>query len=119
MWARVIELMLAFWLAISPFVFDYPGHITFYWTTDFVCSALIALFSLLSFHLPLRKMHLCSLLVAFYLVSLGFILKDSPLQPALQNYLVLGITFLMLNIVPTDASDQPQPWKDFYRKKSD
>ncbi len=116
MWARVVEFMLACWLAISPFIFAYPDDATFFWTTDFVTSAAIVFFALVSFYGPLKKMHLCNLLAAFYLIVLGFIFKESPLQHALQNYVVVGITLLMLAIVPTDASQQPKPWRDFYNE---
>ena len=115
MWPRVIEFMLACWLAISPFIFNYPKSTTFFWVNDFGCSVAIAFFALISFYEPLRKMHLCNLLMAFYLIILGFIFKESSLQSALQNYVVLGIIFLMIAIVPTDASEQPKPWRDFLK----
>lgn len=112
MWARVIEFMLACWLALSPFIFTYPDDATFFWANDFICSTAITFFALISFYIPLRKMHLCNLLIAFYLIALGFIFKES----SAQNYVVLGILFLMLAIIPTDASLQPKPWRDFYNK---
>lgn len=114
MWARVVEFMLACWLAISPFIFAYPGNAVFLWANDFITSIIIAFFSLISFYEPLRKMHLCNLLVAFYLMALTYILQGVSMESALQNYMVLGILFLMLAIIPTDASAQPKPWRDFY-----
>ena len=116
MWARVIEFMLACWLAISPFIFAYPGQATLYWVNDFICSVAIAFFSLISYYAPLRKMHLCNLVVAFYLIALNIIFNESPIQNGLQNYEVLGIILLMLAIIPTDASQQPKPWRDFYKE---
>ena len=114
MWARVVEFMLACWLAISPFIFAYPSKATFFWANDFITSVLIAFFALISFYAPLKKMHLCNLLVALYLIALAFVLKGDPMESTLQNYMVLGILFLMIAIVPTDASSSPQPWRDFY-----
>ncbi len=116
MWARVVEFMLACWLAISPFIFAYPSDVSFFWVNDFATSVVIGFFSLISFYRPLKKMHLCNLLVSAYLIALPYIFKDSPMQPALQNYMVLGLIFFMLAIVPTDASHQPKPWRDFYKE---
>lgn len=117
MWARILELLLAAWLAISPFLFTYTSHATLFWTTDYICTASITLFSLLSFYLPLRKMHLFNLLIAIYLMTLPFIFKEIPNQSPLQNYMVLGILLLMVAIMPTDAHKQPKPWRDFYHEK--
>ncbi|MBP7074632.1 MAG: hypothetical protein KBA81_04530 [Rhabdochlamydiaceae bacterium] len=116
MWARVIEFMLACWLAISPFIFAYPDEAIFFWVSDFGCSVAIAFFAFISFYDPLKKMHLCNLFAAFYLIALGFCSKESFLHYALQNYIVLGILLLMLAIIPTDASQQPKPWRDFYNE---
>ena len=116
MWARVVEFMLGCWMAISPFIFAYPSKAALFWATDFGCSVAIAFFAFISFYAPLRKMHLCNLFIGFYLIALGFILTESPLHNALQNYVVLGIILLMLAIIPTDASQQPKPWLDFYKE---
>src|SRR5882757_1151732 len=114
MWARVVEFMLACWLALSPFIFGYPSDVPFFWVNDFATSVVIAFFALISFYPPLKKMHLCNLLVSFYLIALPYFFKDSSMQYILQNYMVLGLIFLMLAIVPTDAIQQPKPWRDFY-----
>lgn len=114
MWARVVEFMLACWLAISPFIFAYPKEITFFWANDFICSVMIAFFSLVSFYRPLQKMHLCNLLIAFYLIALAYFFRDSGLDALLQNYVILGYLYLMIALIPTDSSKQPKPWRDFY-----
>src|ERR1700733_6050280 len=72
MWARVVEFMLACWLAISPFIFRYPGNDMFLWANDFVCASLVALFALLSFWHPLRNIHLLTLGVALWLWCMGY-----------------------------------------------
>jgi len=116
MWARVVEFMLACWLAVSPFIFQYPDDAIFFWCSDLITSSLIAFFALISIYLPLRKMHLCNLIVSFYLIAVAYFLKESPLQGALQNYVVLGLLLLMIAIVPTDADKPPKPWRDFYHR---
>ena len=114
MWARIVEFMLACWLAISPFIFGYPSGISFFWINDLICSSLIIFFSLICYYKPLRKMHLFNLLIAFYLIIVSYALKSSPFYQPLQNYIVLGILLLMLALVPSEASKPPMPWRDFY-----
>ncbi len=116
MWARVIEFMLACWLATSPFIFSFPDDAMLYWFIDFGCSAAIAFFAFTSFYDPLTKMHLFNLVPAFFLIVLGFCATESFLQYAIQNYIILGILLLMFAIIPTDASQQPKPWRDFYNE---
>lgn len=116
MWARVIEFSIACWLAISPFIFNYPDEALFFWFSDLISSSLLAFFSLVSFYKPLRKMHLCNLLVSFYLVALAYIFKESAYPEPLQNYVVLGILLLMLAIIPSEAEKPPVPWREFYKK---
>lgn len=68
MWARITELFVAFWLAITPFIFHDQSLSVQLW----ICAFLIALFALLSFWNRLRKMHLCTLGVALWLWGLGY-----------------------------------------------
>ncbi|NGX38982.1 MAG: hypothetical protein KR126chlam1_00300 [Chlamydiae bacterium] len=116
MWARVVEFMIAVWLAISPFIFGYPDQSFFYWTNDLICSSLIAFFALISFYTRLRKMHLCQLFVSLWLFSVSFYLRTTGLQAPLQNYVVIAFLLLMIAIVPTDATQPPKPWRDFYKR---
>ena len=115
MWARVVEFMLACWLSISPFVFRYPDEATFFWANDLTCSSLIAIFALISYRVSLRKMHLCNLIIAIYLIALSYFLQSSTYYEALQNYMVLGILLLMIAIIPTHADKPPKAWQDYYK----
>ncbi len=114
MWARVVEFMLAMWLAISPFIFRYPDDAHFFWANDFIVATFISLFSLGSIYKPLRKLHLVNLVTALYLIFLSYLLKDSPMYEALQNYMVLGILILMTAIIPSEADKSPVPWRKYY-----
>ncbi len=116
MWPRVVEFMLACWLAISPFIFSYPGSALFLWFNDFSCASLMAIFSLLSYYEHLRKLHLCNLAISLYLISLSYFFKGSTFEAPLQNYMVLGLLLLMIAILPTDADKPPKPWRDFYKE---
>lgn len=116
MWARVVEFMLAMWLAISPFIFKYPDDARFFWANDFTIATLIAFFSLSSIYKSLRKIHLVNLAIALYLIFLSYLFQDSPMYAALQNYMVLGIIILMTGIIPAEASKPPVPWRKFYEE---
>ncbi len=115
MWARVVEFMLALWLAISPFIFGYPDSAFFFLINDFSCSTLLAFFSLICYYKPFRKMHLLNLLIACYLIALAYIFKQSPHQALLQNYMVIGLLLLMIGLVPTESEKPPHSWRDFYK----
>lgn len=114
MWARVVEFMLACWLAVSPFVFGH-GERTFLWVNDFACAALIATFSLASFVRP--RLHLGNLAVALWLVVAVFVGADAPPSPARQNHMVFGLLLGMVAIVPSHASTPPTAWIEYNRRK--
>jgi hypothetical protein len=114
MWARVIEVMLACWLAISPFIFRHSPGETFLKLTDPLCAVAIAVFSLLSYRPSLEKLHLLNLVVAGWLIGAGFFAAASPPPPALQNEVVVGLLLLMFAILPSHASLPPRSWREFY-----
>jgi hypothetical protein len=116
MWARVVEFMVACWLALSPFIFHYKAEETFLWANDFICSFLISCFAFLSYYEPIRKIHLLSLGVSFWLFYAGYHTFPEPATGALQNYVVVSLVLMMLNIIPTDSSLPPRPWRDFFEK---
>lgn len=113
MWARIVEFMLALWLALSPFIFGYSEDAIIFWCNDLISSSLIAFFALICYYKPLRKMHLCNLLMAIWLIVIGFISKEIPPPPFLQNYVVFGILLLMIALVPSESEKPPKPWRDF------
>jgi hypothetical protein len=114
MWARVVEFMIACWLAMSPFIFSHPPEQTELWANDFTCSILVALFALFSFWDPLRKIHLLTLGAAFWLCWLGYSTFPIPASKALQNDLVVGIILLMLAIIPSHSEQPSRSWREFY-----
>ncbi|MDP1608003.1 MAG: hypothetical protein Q8L98_01670 [Chlamydiales bacterium] len=117
MWARVIEFMLAIWLALSPFILRYPSHETFFWINDLVCACLVALFALVSFWYPLRKIHLLTIGIALWLWSLGYSNFPEQTSPPLENSVVIGLLLLILAIVPSHASLPSHSWQEFMKRK--
>ncbi|HEY4255514.1 MAG TPA: SPW repeat protein [Chlamydiales bacterium] len=115
MWARIIELMLACWLSLSPFIFHHPSESTFLWNNDLVCGAFVALLALLSFWNPIEKIHLAIFPISVYLVIAAF--TNSP-SPAIENHLVLGLLLAMLSLVPSHAESPPRQWIEFLKKRN-
>lgn len=113
MWARVVELLLAVWLALSPFIFPDSTQEIFLWT----CALLVALFALLSFWNSLGKMHLVTLGVALALLGLGYRTFPEISPPPQENATVVGLLLLMLAIVPSHAHRPPRSWQAFLNKK--
>lgn len=114
MWARIIELMLASWLAVSRFIFNEP--FSFWTVNELICAALIALFSLCSFHPKLEKIYLCHYAIVFWFFYLTFS-HGAPLPPYLQNYQVLALLVLMTAIIPSHSHLPPRPWQRFLLRK--
>jgi len=113
MWARVIEFMLACWLAVSPLVFSHAPGRTLVWVADYSCAVLVASAALLSFHSRLRRCHLLHLPVAGAMILLGLLMPDTISDPAAQNYLVVALLLGMFAIVPSRAAQPPRAWREF------
>ena len=117
MWARVVEFMLACWLALSPFILHYPASETFRWANDFICAFLVALFALLSFWPPLRKIHLLTLGIALWLWGLGYSSFPDMTPPAHENSVIIGLILLMIAIVPNHSHLPTPSWQEFLNKR--
>lgn len=118
MWARVVEVMLGCWLAISPFIFNHPVEKSVWWMNDLCSGFAVITLALLSFWNPIRYAHLALVLVALWLIGLGYLAAPYPTPPALQNDLMVGLLLLMFAIIPNEASLPPKKWRDFWMKES-
>ncbi len=114
MWARVVEIMLAVWLALSPFVFHFSPDATLLWVNDFSCAALIALLGFLSLAKPLRHVHLLSLAVGTWLIAFAYSAGLPPPAWA-QNDIIVGLLVVMFAIIPSDATEPPPSWREIER----
>jgi hypothetical protein len=119
MWARVIEVMLGCWLAVSPFVFRHPADDRVLWFNDLFSALIIIVLALVSFWPPLRFAHIANLAIALWLIAFGFWASSYPAPPALQNNIVVGLLLLMFAIFPNEATRPPRPWRDLLAKRSD
>lgn len=111
MWPRVSEIILGLWLILSPFAFGTPSHKWASWVADLSAGILTILLALASLLTPLRKAHLAIFLVAIALMGFGYI--SSPVTPALQNDLLMGLLLMMFAIVPSEASIPPRTWREY------
>lgn len=115
MWARHMELMLGLWLVVSPFALRHDPAQTWLWIHDLACAALVVTAALLAHWHPLRRVHLALLPVAAWLVAFGwwrtYEAGIHPL-PAYQNWILVGLMLGMFAIIPSEASDPPEAWRD-------
>jgi hypothetical protein len=117
-WPRVVELLIALWLAVSAWVLPMPMGAEFFLRVNaLVSAALIALFALLSFRAALEKAHLLSMAVAAWLIGIAFAAPNPPPPAMYQNFVVVGLLLLLVTILPSRASESPRGWREFYEKK--
>lgn len=112
MWARVVEVMLACWLAVSPFIFRHGAEDVLPWVVDYAAAVIIGTASLLSFHPRFRRAHLVTWGIGFVLAGVAFFVAEAPLAAGYQNHLVVGLLLLMFGIVPSRASEPPPRWAE-------
>ena len=111
MWPRVIEAMLGCWLLVSPFVFRGTDAVDDYTTSALVSGGLIIAMSLLSFWEPGRLARFGTLGVSLWLTAHGYFGAERPGPPAAQNEIMIGLTLLLLAVIPNEASQPPRPWR--------
>jgi hypothetical protein len=112
MWPRVVELMLACWLGVSPFTFRHNPQQRELWLNDLACALAIVTLSLLSFWRPCRAAHFGLCGVAIWLIRFGYAMAPIPALPALQNDILVGMLLLMFAIIPNEANVPPRSWSD-------
>lgn len=117
MWARVIEVMLGCWLAMSPFIFRHGAGDRVLWFTDLFSAIAVIVLALVSFWPPLRFAHVGNLVVALWLIAFGFWASPYPALPALQNDIIVGLLLAMFAIIPNEATRPPRPWRVFFARE--
>jgi hypothetical protein len=123
MWGRIVEMMLGLWLVVSPFIFGhYPADRPL-WLNDLICGAAIFLLAALSFWtLPfcrvLRYAHVDILAVGGWLIGFGYFHGGYPASPGYQNDILLGLTVILLAIIPNQASQPPPSWRRHFAQQA-
>jgi len=109
MWGRVIEILTAVWLALSPYIFrveDQPNTIL----VDSLVALAIGILSGLSFWKPTRHAHVAILAIALGLFIYGRFSGGSPPSGWHQNHIVVGFLLMMIAVIPNHASQPPREW---------
>jgi hypothetical protein len=119
MWARVVEMLLAGWLLLSPFVFRHAPETSALWWNDLCCGLAVLALALLSMWKRSSLLHLATGLVGLWLIAFGILASPHPAPPALQNDVAVGFLLLMFATIPNEASRPPRGWRDFLARKED
>ncbi len=114
MWSRVTEVMLGFWLVLSPFIFRHSLDQSAFWINDFSCGFSVIICALLSFWPSLQQVHLVIIGVALWLIGFGFFASPYPTPPALQNNIIIGWLLLMFAIILNEANLPPRSWEEYF-----
>lgn len=113
MWARVVEIMLGFWLMASPFIFRVSNADIESPVNELLSGLLVVVFGFSSFWDRTHWAHFLILAIAFWLIVSGF-LAGHPAPPTSQNEILVGILLGMLAIIPNRANEPPKSWREFY-----
>lgn len=116
MWARVVEVMLSLYIILTPFYYPHGVEVAPYFVSHIICGVLLSTFALMSFKMSLRKMHLLSLLVSFFLLVTGYMNIYNQIVLSRSDILI-GFILIMINIIPSFASLPPIRWIRFKTKR--
>jgi hypothetical protein len=109
-WPRICELLLALWLIASPFVLGRAERLA-HVRVDVLAGVVVAVLAALSFGARRRRAHLGNVIVAAALAVHGYVLAGTEPSAAAQNHLLVGLTLLMIAVIPSDASRPPAAWR--------
>ncbi|HEX2033210.1 MAG TPA: hypothetical protein VHS99_03415 [Chloroflexota bacterium] len=117
MWARNAELLLACWLAASPFIFRHGPDEPLRWANDLACAVVVGAVALLSHRRRQTPIHLLNAAAGLWLVATSLLGAGAalPAPAAHQNWIVVGLLLLMLGILPSEAARPPRAWREFPR----
>lgn len=115
MWARLTELGLGLWLLASPFVFDHPATATVLWLIDIVTGSLLVVSTVVNYRYPNRRFYLAVPVLGAFLIAAAFLSGPHPIAAARQNHIMVGLTIMMLGVVPNLALRPPEKWRAFER----
>jgi hypothetical protein len=110
MWPRISELALACWLVLAPMILGHADD-SLHKIEDATYGVLVAVLALMSFVPRFRRAHLGIVAVATWMLVRGYFLSPTPPPAWAQNHLLVGLTLLMLAILPAEASKPPVAWR--------
>lgn len=117
MWPRIVEILLGFWLVVSPFIFRSAETGIRGTVNDLICGAVVIVLSLASFSGRFMRAHFLIVLVAGWIVIYGYI-AGHPAPPAGQNLIVTGLLLAMFAIIPVRIGEIPVSWQRHYAEQN-
>jgi len=109
MWGRVVEIMVAVWISLSPFIFRVSEDATIQWADQLIALTIYVVAGL-SFWKPTRWAHTLTLPLSIGMMVWGRF-AEMPPPPIHQNHIVVGFFLLLMVFVPNDASYPPLGWQ--------
>jgi hypothetical protein len=118
MWSRIVEAMLACWLAVRPFVFAFGDDDALLWINALAGAALVLTLSLASLARRFDKAHLGIYAVSAWLAGHAFFGTVATPPPApYQNQLIVALLLGLLAALPTRTQEPPRAWIEFYAER--
>lgn len=118
MWARLIELGFGLWLLASPFVFEDSSSATGLLVIDSLAGVFLIVSTAVNYRYPNRRYYLAVPVLGAALIGVAFLSGPHPLPLPQQNHIMVGLTIMMLGIVPNLALSPPQKWRTFEREST-
>lgn len=115
MWPRTVELMLGVWLCVSPFVFRGTERVEQFLVVDLTAGSIVIVLSILSFWSRAGWAHFVTAGVAFALAASAYLGWERPGPPAAENEIIVGLTLLLLGILPNHCTQPPAAWRNDVR----
>lgn len=113
MWGRILQMLCAGWLAVSPFLLSAGEEPALAFISNFVCASVIFLLAAGSFYRRAPHLHVATALPALWIIAVAFLAEPSPPPPLHQNGVILGMVLLILIFVPSHAAKPPRGWHEF------
>jgi hypothetical protein len=107
-WPRYCELLLALWLLVSPWMWNYSGAAA---AVSVGAAAAILTLGITSIQRPYSYAYLGILGVAAGLLAHAFLVSPAG-AAATQNHVAVALLLLIFAILPTEATLPPRSWRD-------
>jgi len=113
MWPRAVEVMLGFWLLISPLIFAASNDVLAT-VSDLACGSAVIVLALLSFWRRTPRAHWLVFAVAGWLFVHGYWLTGDPPPPHAQNHVLVSLLLAMHAVIPNRCTEPPAGWLAYY-----
>lgn len=116
MWPRTVEIMLAFWLLLGPFIFDPSGRAPLPFAASYVAAFATLTFSSLSFFRKWERAHVGTLGAGVLLTTLAYVAAGPEAAPGYQNLIISGLLISMMAMIPSHCDVPPKKWELYFEE---